>query len=166
LSLVSAGPAFHRAGTRGNLPAFEGLDEIAHFSSILQIADTNTIPVLGSSFLDDAIENYQGPAMLEMRYFKRLFAGLLVYAVVFQIIALWAQLALYTGCASKTEDSFYAFQGNFFCLDQTAEILDRIGLLAWPSLAAIGFCAGSICFLLLLWQLGIGRGVAGKARGR
>jgi hypothetical protein len=91
-------------------------------------------------------------SILEIRTLKRLFVGLLAYAVVFQVIAVWAQVALYTGCAAKTEDSFYAFQGNFFCLDRTPEIFDRIGLLAWPSLAAIGFGAGSICFLLLLWQ--------------
>jgi hypothetical protein len=61
LSLVSARPVLHRAGHVAILPAFERLDEIAHFSSIRQIADTHTIPVLGSSFLDEAAENYRGP---------------------------------------------------------------------------------------------------------
>src|SRR5450759_841907 len=43
------------------LPAFEGFDETAHYSSVRQIADTGTIPIYGASFLDDEIAHYQGP---------------------------------------------------------------------------------------------------------
>jgi len=34
------------------LPAFEGFDENAHYSSVRQIADMGTIPIYGESFLD------------------------------------------------------------------------------------------------------------------
>jgi hypothetical protein len=78
------------------------------------------------------------------------FIGLLLYAVLFQIMALWAQVALYTGCAIKTDDSFYAFPGHFFCLDQVPVLLDRLSVLGWPVLAAVGFGGGLICVLLLM----------------
>ena len=42
-------------------PPFEGFDETAHFSSVREIADTGKIPVLGKSFLDQSIVDYQGP---------------------------------------------------------------------------------------------------------
>jgi hypothetical protein len=43
------------------LPPFEGFDEFAHYSSLRQIAHTGTIPVLGASYLDDALVRYLGP---------------------------------------------------------------------------------------------------------
>jgi len=41
------------------LPPFEGFDEIAHYSSIRQIADTHTIPIYGRSYLGNDIIDYQ-----------------------------------------------------------------------------------------------------------
>src|ERR1700722_1160625 len=43
------------------MPVFEGFDEYAHYSSMRQIAGTATIPVLGSSYIDQAYEDYRGP---------------------------------------------------------------------------------------------------------
>ena len=89
-------------------------------------------------------------SLLEIRHFKPFFIGLLLYAVLFQIMALWAQVALYTGCAIKTDDSFYAFPGHFFCLNQVPILVDRLSVLGWPVLAAVGFGGGLICVLLLM----------------
>ena len=41
------------------LPPFEGFDEYAHYSSIRQIADTGTLPIFGSSFIDRNVEDYE-----------------------------------------------------------------------------------------------------------
>jgi hypothetical protein len=89
-------------------------------------------------------------SLLEFRHFKPYFIGLLLYAAFFQIVALWAQVTLFTGCAVKTDDSFYAFTGHFFCLDQVPVLLERLSVLGWPVLAAVGFGGGLICVLLLM----------------
>jgi hypothetical protein len=81
---------------------------------------------------------------------KPLFVGLLFYAVPFQIMALWSQLALFTGCATKGEDKSYTFSGHIFCLDQIPILVDRLSVLGWPVLAAVGFGGGLICVLLLM----------------
>lgn len=75
--------------------------------------------------------------------------GLLGFAVLFQIIVVWAQFALFTGCASKGNDKYYAFAGHAFCLDQSPVLIERLGVIGWPALA--GFCFG--CGLLLCLRL-------------
>ena len=79
--------------------------------------------------------------------------GLLCYAVLFQIMALWAQFALFTGCATKGNDKFYVFSGHDFCLDQTPLLMHRLSVLGWPVLAVVAFGAGLLCALslLVLW---------------
>lgn len=41
------------------MPPFEGFDESAHYSSIVQIAETRNIPRLGSARLAVEVEHYQ-----------------------------------------------------------------------------------------------------------
>jgi Dolichyl-phosphate-mannose-protein mannosyltransferase len=84
---------------------------------------------------------------------RPLVVGLLLYAVGFQIAALWAELAFFAGCATKTEESFYAFTGRYFCLDQASTVIARMDLLGWPLLAAISFGTGLAVFLLLARML-------------
>lgn len=43
------------------LPPFEGFDETAHYSSITEIADTGTIPILGRARMSREVEDYPGP---------------------------------------------------------------------------------------------------------
>ena len=40
------------------LPPFEGFDESVHYSSIRQIADTQTLPIFGRSFIDQTVIDY------------------------------------------------------------------------------------------------------------
>lgn len=89
-------------------------------------------------------------SILQHRRSRLFLIGFLFYAVLFQMIALWAQLALFTGCATKGDDKYYAFSGHAFCLDQTSLLMDRVAVLGYPSLAAIGFGGGLICTLWLL----------------
>jgi hypothetical protein len=76
--------------------------------------------------------------------------GLVLYAYLFQIVALWAQFSLFTGCAIKGPDAYYAFPSHAFCLDRTSLLIDRLAVLGWPVLAAVGFGGGAICALILV----------------
>ncbi len=75
---------------------------------------------------------------------------LLLYAFAFQTIAIWAQFTLFTGCATKSNEKYYAFSGHTLCLDQIPLLFDRLSFLGLPSLAIAGFSGGIICALLLL----------------
>jgi hypothetical protein len=75
--------------------------------------------------------------------------GLLMYAFLFQVVALWAQFALFTGCATKGEDTYYVFPTHAYCLDRVSLLTNRLDVLGWPVLAVIGFggvlvCAGKL----------------------
>jgi hypothetical protein len=89
-------------------------------------------------------------SLLEIRHFRPIFIGLLLYAILFQIAVLWAQVALFAGCATKTDDSFYAFTGHYICLDQFSAVVERLSVLGSPVLAVAGFGGGLICVLLLI----------------
>ncbi len=88
--------------------------------------------------------------LLEIRRARPVVVALLLYALAFQVALLWAQVALFAGCAIKTEDSFYAFPGSSLCLDRFATVMAHLSLLGWPVLAAIGFGGGIICALVLM----------------
>ena len=68
---------------------------------------------------------------------------LLLYAVLFQLVVLWSQFTLFTGCAVKGDDKYFKFSAPAFCLDQAQVMLDR---LAVTRLACLGFC-------WLLWRV-------------
>ena len=89
-------------------------------------------------------------SILQHRRSRLFLIGFMFYAVLFQMIALWAQIALFTGCATKGDDKYYVFSGQSFCLDQASLLMDRLAVLGYPSLAAIGFGGGLICMLWLL----------------
>jgi len=60
--IILAAPLLLGVGYLAILPPFEGFDEYAHYSSIRQIADTHTIPIFGSSFIDRNVEDYKAHA--------------------------------------------------------------------------------------------------------
>lgn len=76
--------------------------------------------------------------------------GILAYCACFQIMALWCQFALFTGCATKTDTARYAFPNSSFCLDQIPALIDRLSVLGLPVLAGIGFGGAGLCVLSLL----------------
>jgi len=87
-----------------------------------------------------------GIVVLVRRAWSRLLlAILLCYAVLFQVMALWAQAALFAGCAIKGGDKYYSFSGHAFCLDQAATIYNRLAIVGSPALALLGFSGGAIC---------------------
>ena len=93
-------------------------------------------------------------SLLQHRRARLVLIGFLCYAVLFQMIALWAQLSLFTGCATKGDDKYYAFSGHAFCLDQASLLMDRLAVLGYPHLAAIGFAGGLMCMVWLLLVVG------------
>ena len=91
-------------------------------------------------------------ALLRSARTRTLAVGLLSYAVLFQIMAVWAEFSLFTGCATKADDKSYAFPGHALCLDQLPIMAERLSVLGWPLLAIAGFGGGLIC-TLLLWRM-------------
>jgi hypothetical protein len=83
---------------------------------------------------------------------RALFIALLFYSAFFQLIAFWAQLALYTGCAAKADDKSYVFSGKSLCVGDVSLLIDRLAVIGWPGLMAAGWGGALIC-VLWLWKL-------------
>jgi hypothetical protein len=92
-------------------------------------------------------------SIVEYRRPRLLLLALLIYALAYHVFALWAQLALFTGCAIKGVDKYYTFSGGNFCFDQAATIMHRLAVLGYPAVAAVGFCAGLMCLVWLMGQV-------------
>ena len=84
---------------------------------------------------------------------KRIFIGFAAYAAIFSCIAIWFQLALFSGCAVKGDDKHYLFQSNYLCLDNAAMVVDGISLFGYPVLAGLGFCCWVVASILLFVEL-------------
>jgi hypothetical protein len=92
-------------------------------------------------------------SLLEHPWQRIIFVALIIYAVLFQAMALWAQIALFTGCAAKGEQKYYTFSGHLFCLDQSTTIFQRLAVVGWPSLAGASFAGGLLCAAFLALRL-------------
>jgi len=92
-------------------------------------------------------------AVVKRAWQRRVFATLVILALLFQAMAVWAQLALFTGCAIKGDDKSYVFSGHWFCVDQYATVFDRLSIIGWPWLAGAGFGGGLLCIVWFAVQL-------------
>jgi hypothetical protein len=81
------------------------------------------------------------------------FVCLVSYAFLFQVMALWSQFALFTGCAAKGDDKYFIYSGPAFCLDEIPVLTGRLAVVGWPVVAAIAFSGGMICAVLLFVQM-------------
>jgi hypothetical protein len=79
--------------------------------------------------------------------------GLLFYGVLFLLVVLYAEAALFAGCAVKGDDKYYAFAGRVACLDRIPDIWHYVGVYGWPGWGAIGIGAGACCFVVGLARL-------------
>ncbi len=79
---------------------------------------------------------------------------LLALAGLFQLAAIWSQVALFSGCATKGTDKYYVFSNDSFCLDKTGRIFNNLSVLAWPHLALVGFGGGLICLCIVIYRMG------------
>jgi Dolichyl-phosphate-mannose-protein mannosyltransferase len=91
--------------------------------------------------------------VLKRTWQRQLFTVLVVFALLFQAMAIWAQIALFTGCAVKGDDKSYVFSGHSFCVDQYATVFDRLSIIGWPWLAGAGFGGGLLCIVWFVLQL-------------
>jgi hypothetical protein len=60
--IILAGPLLLGIGYLAILPPFEAFDEYAYYSSIRQFADTETLAIFGSSYIDRNAEDYEAHA--------------------------------------------------------------------------------------------------------
>jgi hypothetical protein len=67
---------------------------------------------------------------------------LIIFSALFQIIALWFHMTLFSGCASKGENKSFIFQGNLFCLDSSTEVLNNLSILNYSYFGLISFLLG------------------------
>ena len=84
---------------------------------------------------------------------KRIFFGFAAYAAIFSCVAIWFQLALFSGCAVKGDDKHYLFQSKYLCFDNVATVVDGISLFGYPVLAGLGFCCWVVASILLFVEL-------------
>jgi hypothetical protein len=84
-------------------------------------------------------------AILRRRFTRVLFVVMTGYAVFFHAIAIWSEIALFSGCATKGADKLFHFSTPMYCLDQFSLVVDRLGTLAWPGLAVCAFCGAVAC---------------------
>jgi hypothetical protein len=92
-------------------------------------------------------------AVLKHTWRRQLFIVLVIYALAFQAMAIWAQITLFTGCAVKGDDKSYVFPGYAFCLDQYTTVFDRLSIIGWPWLAGSAFAGGVVCIIWLVSEL-------------
>lgn len=95
--------------------------------------------------------------LLRQGWSRAIVAALAVYAALFQAMAVWAQIALFTGCAVKGDDKYYVFSGHLYCIDQYATIFSRLSIIGWPWLASAGFGGGLLCAAWLTFHTRHGR---------
>jgi hypothetical protein len=71
----------------------------------------------------------------------------LAYAGVFLLVAIWSQVALFSGCAIKSDQKYYQFAGHVFCLDHLASVTNHLSVIAWPGLALVSIGGGFFCLI-------------------
>ena len=70
--------------------------------------------------------------LMQSKLSKRVFYVLLLYSFIFQLIALWSHLALFSGCASKATNKHFIFSGELFCLNNIQDVFGNLGVIAFP----------------------------------
>lgn len=92
-------------------------------------------------------------SVLRKSKYKFLFFGLLTYSLIFYFAAVWAQLALFSGCAIKGDDKQYEFQSGLLCFDHFPQMIDHLDLLGYPLAALVGVGGWLVCSVLLVISL-------------
>jgi hypothetical protein len=69
----------------------------------------------------------------------------LCFTVFFLLAVLWAQMALFSGCAAKDHQKYYEFTGHAFCLNQVDTVAAHLSVLGWPVIGLTCFGIGFLC---------------------
>jgi hypothetical protein len=89
-------------------------------------------------------------AILSRPVTKSLFTWLTAYALLFHLAAIWSEVSLFSGCATKGADKQFHFQTPAFCLDQAPLVIQRLGVLAFPTVAMFAFSLAAACGLWMI----------------
>lgn len=81
---------------------------------------------------------------------KRLSMALVIYSVLFHVVALWSLMTLYTGCSVKADNKMFLFPNHLFCIDQVSLIVDRLNILGYGSFGLTMFLVGAIIYGFIL----------------
>lgn len=81
---------------------------------------------------------------------QRLSKVLVIYSVLFHVVALWSLMTLYTGCSVKADDKMFLFPNHLFCLDQMSLIVNRLNILGHGSFGLLMFIFGAIIYGFIL----------------
>ncbi len=79
------------------------------------------------------------------RVLHGLCTALIIYGGLFALANMWANIALFTGCAVPDADWDYQFLGLNFCFDNVGLIFDRLSVIAWPQLSLTALLAAIVC---------------------
>ena len=76
--------------------------------------------------------------------------SLLFYGIIFQFMAIWFHIALFGGCAAKSDAKNFVFNGHLICIDQFSIIMQRLEIISNPYMALISFFIGFILLMYLI----------------
>lgn len=82
---------------------------------------------------------------------KSILIAMLSSAVIFIIIVLWSQFALFMGCATKNSAKLYEFTQPIFCLGEFPSLWDNLAVIGHPNLALLGLIGLALCVTLIGW---------------
>ncbi len=88
---------------------------------------------------------------------RLVFVGLVLWAVAYQVAAVWSGLALYAGCAAKGPDKIFTFSAPVLCLSDAGEVMARLSVLVYPQAGLVLFGSGLALLLGLAALLALPR---------
>lgn len=95
-------------------------------------------------------------SILKSQFKKIIFFILLGYSFIFQLMAIWFHMALFSGCALKANDKSFLFLENNLCLDSLQIVIKNLQVLASPYFAVLALFLGfSLIFVALYRSLNI-----------
>ena len=82
---------------------------------------------------------------------RRIIVKFLLYCCfIFQLIAIWSHMALFSGFAIKDLNKEFFYFGDFFSMSEISKILHNLGIIAFPGLALISFSIGFLMAVCLV----------------
>ncbi|MEJ2591115.1 MAG: glycosyltransferase family 39 protein [Candidatus Thiodiazotropha sp.] len=90
---------------------------------------------------------------LKGRVTRLLTIGLLVITFVYQLISTWSLISLYSACAIKSPTKQVLFQGDWYCLSDLPQMIDRLSVIASPQLFVAAFVVGYAVYSLAIRKM-------------
>ena len=84
---------------------------------------------------------------------KVIFFALLIYSFLFQLMAIWAHIALFSGFATKDLNKHFLFAGKFFCFGDFSHLLNNLRFLSFPYLGIIFMVFGFFILFYLIIRM-------------